>query len=72
MAIVANARTASRQTMSHSANKPWLAQPMMRPVNHVLVIAAGNAGTKRYKRNLGEGDVYDAHLLFLYLYIEDA
>ena len=28
------------------------------------MIAAGNAGTKRYKRNLGEGDVYDAHLLF--------
>ena len=30
--------------MSHSANKPWLAQPMMRPVNHVLVIGAGIAG----------------------------
>ena len=38
----------------------------------MTAIAAGNAGTKRYKRNLGEGDVYDAHLLFLYLYIEDA
>ena len=30
--------------MSLSANKPWFAQPMMRPVNHVLVIGAGIAG----------------------------
>ena len=30
--------------MSHTANKPWFAQPKMRPVNHVLVIGAGIAG----------------------------